>query len=65
MWRSVDNNALALVPDDLCNESQGLYPAIVYGNGQCLQRAATVFSCGTEEHRLEMRARIINTSGRK
>lgn len=61
----IDNNALGLVPDDLCNESVGLYPAIVYGDGQCLPRAASVFSCGTEEHLLEMRAWIIDTSGRK
>lgn len=55
----IDNNALGLVPDDLCIESQALYPAIVYGDGNCLPRAASVLCYGTEERHLEMRARII------
>lgn len=55
----IDNNAPGLVPDDLCIESQALYPAIVYGDGNCLPRAASVLCYGTEERHLEMRARII------
>lgn len=48
----IDNNALGLVPDDLCIESQALYPAIVYGDGNCLPRAASVLCYGTEERHL-------------
>ncbi|WAR25842.1 LOW QUALITY PROTEIN: VRTN-like protein, partial [Mya arenaria] len=48
---------LPRLPDNM--KDLGLFPSTVYGDGNCLPRCASLFVYGSEEHHLEMRARIV------
>ena len=56
--RIIDESALGLIPDDL--QTRGLYPSIVYGDGNCLPRCASLLVYGHEDNHFEMRGRIVD-----
>ncbi|WAR09173.1 hypothetical protein MAR_019131 [Mya arenaria] len=55
--RTIDDTALPLLPENM--KDLGLFPSTVYGDGNCLPRCPSLFVYGSEEHHLEMRARIV------
>lgn len=55
--RVIDESALGLMPEE--QKDSCLFPSIVYGDGNCLPRCASLFVYGHEENHYEMRARII------
>lgn len=55
----IDNSSLNLVPNDIpLKPTSQLYPATIYGDGNCLPRAGSVLAYGHENNHLELRKRI-------
>ena len=56
----IDSNNVDLVPQDIPMKPKSqLYPASIYGDGNCLPRAASVLVYGREDKHAEMRKPIV------
>ena len=54
--KGIDSAAQTLVPQDADSDR---FPALIYGDGNCLPRCASVYAYGNEDHYDEMRVRIV------
>lgn len=57
--KQIDIGSRDLVPDDIPLSRDTLYPAVIYGDGNCLPRSASLIAYGTENQHCEMRRRIV------
>ena len=56
----IDGLSKDLVPDDIpLQPSLNMYPAQIYGDGNCLPRCASVIAFGDQDHHEEMRFRVV------
>jgi len=53
----IDKASLPLVPDE--DDLNGLFPCLIYGDGNCLPRCGSLYKYGTEDKHLEIRASIV------
>lgn len=57
--KTVDKVSLTLMPNDIPLSDEALHPAVIYGDGNCLPRSASVLAYGHENKHKEMRERIV------
>ena len=54
----IDKKALRLLPDDMPEEADKLYPIVIGADGNCLSRVGSLLAYGTEAHHNDIRLRI-------